>query len=82
MHLVYNFDEYKYAKQIVEDIPKIQKELDDIATFLQNYTYYVDVVSTLWSINETQIVLNAKYEYYKQIYNNKAILLIQGGKNG
>jgi hypothetical protein len=82
MNIVYNFYEYKHAKQLVEEIPRIQKELDKIATFLQNYTHYVDVVSTLWAINETQIVLNAKYEYYKKIYNNKAILLIQGGNHG
>jgi capsule polysaccharide export protein KpsE/RkpR len=63
---IYHLDEYKHAKQVVEEIPKIIKSLDTCLNVLQNYTGYIDVVSIIWGINENRICLEAKYEYYKK----------------
>ena len=63
---IHHLDEYKHAKKIVEEIPKIIKSLDKCLNALQAYTGYIDVVSIIWGINENRICLEAKYEYYKK----------------
>lgn len=70
VHILY---EYKFAKEVVEEIPKINKILDKVLNDLYAYQGNIDVVSVIWAIHESRICLDGKYEYYKKIYENKAI---------
>lgn len=71
---IHHLDEFKHAKKVVEEIPKVLKSIDKCLNTLQNYTGYIDVVSIIWAINENRICLEAKYEYYKERLNDGAKL--------
>lgn len=68
---VYNLYEYKYAKSVVQELPTLIKSLDSMSEYLSDYTNNIDVVSLLWEINQTSLVLQAKLEYYNNVYRNK-----------
>lgn len=69
LHFLY---EYKFAKEVVEQIPKINKVLDNTLEQLYPHRDNIDVVSIIWAIHESRIFLDEKYNYYKKIYENKA----------
>lgn len=71
---IHHLEEYKHAKKVVEEIPKVLKSIDKCLNTLQNYTQYIDVVSIIWGINENRICLEAKYEYYKKVLEQGAKL--------
>ena len=66
MNNLVNMAEYKYAKKLSEDFPKIEKSLDDCLKVLYNHRGYVDVVGIIWAIHEHQIYLTGKHQYYKE----------------
>lgn len=76
--MIHNLDEYKLAKRLVEELPKVIKIVDQSVTDLSKYSQHIDVVSQVWELNALSILLNAKYIYYLGIYNNGAK---QGGFN-
>lgn len=73
--VIYHFEEYKLAKKMVTELPKLIKIVDKSINDLAQYTHYIDVVAIVWELNQLSILLNSKYVYYLNIYNKKALYL-------
>lgn len=70
----HSFIDYKFAKRIVTDVPKIIKNLDTMKSLCYGFLEYKDINSLLFEINEIQAVLRIQYEYYNEIYKGKAVI--------
>lgn len=70
----HSFIDYKFAKRIVTDVPKIIKNLDTMKSLCYGFLEYKDINSLLFEINEIQAVLRIQYEYYNEIYKGKGIV--------
>lgn len=68
----YNFIDYRFAKRIVTDVPRIVKNLDQMKSLCYDFLDYRDINSLLFEINEIRAVLLVQYEYYNGIYKRKA----------
>lgn len=72
MKNTYNFIDYRFAKRIVTDVPRIVKNLDQMKSLCYGFLDYRDINSLMFEINEIRAVLLVQYEYYNGIYKRKA----------
>ena len=67
----YNFIDYRFAKRIVTDVPRIVKNLDQMKSLCYDFLDYRDINGLMFEINEIRAVLLVQYEYYNGIYKRK-----------
>lgn len=72
MKNTYNFIDYRFAKRIITDVPRIVKNLDQMKSLCYDFLDYRDINSLMFEINEIRAVLLVQYEYYNGIYKRKA----------
>lgn len=67
----HNLGEYSFAKDVVKDFPKIQRELNELYLKLYKHQDYYAVANVLDAINQSNEVLTNQYKYYKMVLDRK-----------
>ena len=68
---IHDLSEFSFAKQIVEEIPKIMIELEKSQVNLYKFNHFTNVADVLYAINDAKTMLEIHYQVYKEIYEKK-----------
>lgn len=63
--------EYSFAKEIVKDFPKIQRDMNELYKRLQPYAGFLAVSMVLESIYNANNTLTTQFNYYKMVLDKK-----------
>ena len=67
----HDFIEYQHANQVVKDFPGLLIILNKLIPVLYDKSHYTAVYSLLQSAEDSKMILEMQYSYYKQIYDKK-----------
>jgi len=67
----FNLIDYRYAKDIVDDYPKLLSVLDKLIPILRERSQYMAVWQLLQTAEESRLLLRNQFEYYREIYKKK-----------
>lgn len=66
---VYDFHKHRFAKKVVEDVPKILEMLDNITGMCYNYSEYRTIGYLLNELNKVKANLEETLKVYNQEIN-------------
>lgn len=67
----YDLNEYKYAKQVLEDFPAIIHIIEKLIPALEDKSHYTGIYHLLQAAYDSHMTLAMQYDYYKKIYDQK-----------
>jgi hypothetical protein len=68
---LYNINEYKVAKEVCEDYPKVMDELRMCREKLRRFRKYVVIDNIIEAIDEAAVKIYENHEYYQGGINGK-----------
>ena len=67
----HNFEEFKFAKQVIADFPEILTKLEKFRRDIWPYRKYGAILVLLAALDEVMISIDKNHKYYDKVVVNK-----------
>lgn len=70
---VHDFVDYSFAREVVQDHPRIIRIYDKLLPALYHYAQYQGVWPVIQMVEDSKLLLEMQLDYYSQIYESKGL---------
>lgn len=71
---IHDITDFAFAREVVRDHPRIIKIYETLLPALYQFAQYQGVWPTIQMVEDSKLLLELQYDYYKQIYDTKGLV--------
>lgn len=71
---VHDLTDFSFAREVVNDHPKILKIYEKLLPALYHYAQYQGVWPVIQMVEDSKLLLEMQLDYYSKIYNTKGLV--------
>lgn len=73
-HTVHDFIDFSFAKEVVQDHPRVIKIYEKLLPVLYGYAQYQGVWPVIQMVEDSKLLMEMQLDYYGKIYKTKGLV--------